>query len=53
LTVNVGVAAIPPSAFYTDPSQAPLMARFCFAKEISTLQAAASRLKERTSQEPP
>jgi aspartate/methionine/tyrosine aminotransferase len=46
LTTEIGVAAIPPSAFYVDPSSAPLMARFCFAKEITTLQAAAERLQK-------
>lgn len=44
LTIDVGVAAIPPSAFYADPKQAPVMARFCFAKELATLQAAADQL---------
>jgi aspartate/methionine/tyrosine aminotransferase len=44
LTIDVGVAAIPPSAFYADPKKAPVMARFCFAKNISTLQAAAEKL---------
>ena len=45
LTVEVGVAAIPPSVFYAEPNSAPLMARFCFAKQLSTLDAAAERLK--------
>lgn len=45
LTTEVGVAAIPPSAFYADAASAPPMARFCFAKERATLQAAAERLK--------
>lgn len=45
LTTEVGVAAIPPSAFYVDPTTAPLMARFCFAKELATLHAAADRLQ--------
>lgn len=44
LTSEVGVAAVPPSAFYLDPSRAPLLARFCFAKRDETLAAAASRL---------
>lgn len=44
LTREVGVAAIPPSAFYADPATAPLLARFCFAKRIETLQAAGERL---------
>ncbi len=45
LTTEVGVAAIPPSVFYAEPHTAPSMARFCFAKQLSTLQAAAERLK--------
>ena len=44
LVVEHGVAAIPPSAFYLDPATAPLQARFCFAKEFSTIDAAAERL---------
>jgi aspartate/methionine/tyrosine aminotransferase len=44
LTAEVGVAAIPPSAFYLDPSRAPLLARFCFAKRAETIQHAAERL---------
>lgn len=41
---EIGVAAIPPSAFYSDPSSAPLLARFCFAKELSTIEQAGERL---------
>ena len=44
LTTEVGVAAIPPSAFYLDPATAPALARFCFAKENATMDAAADRL---------
>jgi len=44
LTTEIGVAAIPPSAFYVDPARAPLLARFCFAKRDDTLQQAAARL---------
>jgi aspartate/methionine/tyrosine aminotransferase len=44
LTVKVGVAAVPPSAFYLDPTRAPLLARFCFAKREETIQRAAERL---------
>lgn len=44
LTSEVGVAAIPPSAFYADPTTAPLLARFCFAKRLETLHAAGERL---------
>jgi len=45
LTAEIGVAAIPPSAFYADPTRAPLLARFCFAKREETLRAAAERLQ--------
>lgn len=44
LTTEVGVAAIPPSVFYGNQAHAPLMARFCFAKAMSTLETAAERL---------
>lgn len=44
LTSEIGVAAIPPSAFYADPTTAPLLARFCFAKRLETLRAAGERL---------
>ncbi len=49
LTTRVGVAAIPPSAFYSDPSRAPLLARFCFAKRDETIAAARERLASRRS----
>jgi aspartate/methionine/tyrosine aminotransferase len=44
LISEVGVAAIPPSAFYADPRTAPRLARFCFAKKDETMRAAAERL---------
>ena len=44
LLKDIGVAAIPPSAFYADPSTAPILARFCFAKEPATLEEANRRL---------
>ncbi|MDP9367194.1 MAG: methionine aminotransferase [Chloroflexota bacterium] len=44
LTADLGVAAVPPSAFYADRSRAPLLARFCFAKKQETLDAAGERL---------
>jgi len=44
LISEVGVAAIPPSAFYADPATAPRLARFCFAKRDQTMRAAAERL---------
>ena len=45
LTAEIGVAAVPPSAFYADASRAPLLARFCFAKRDETLVEAARRLQ--------
>jgi aspartate/methionine/tyrosine aminotransferase len=45
LVRDVGVAAIPPSAFYSEPARAPLLARFCFAKREETIAAAAERLR--------
>ena len=44
LVTEVGVAAIPPSAFYLQPETAPPLARFCFAKRDETIDAAAARL---------
>lgn len=44
LTQEVGVAAIPPSAFYARQYDLPLLARFCFAKRPETLRAAQQRL---------
>jgi aspartate/methionine/tyrosine aminotransferase len=44
LIAEIGVAAIPPSAFYLEPARAPLLARFCFAKRAETIQHAAERL---------
>jgi len=44
LITEVGVAAIPPSAFYREPGTAPRMARFCFAKELATIEEAGRRL---------
>jgi len=45
LTTELGVAAIPTSAFYADPAAAPAFARFCFAKKHETLEAAGERLQ--------
>jgi aspartate/methionine/tyrosine aminotransferase len=45
LTTELGVAAIPTSAFYADPAAAPAFARFCFAKKQATLEAAGERLQ--------
>jgi N-succinyldiaminopimelate aminotransferase len=51
LISEVGVASIPPSAFYLDPQSAPRLVRFCFAKQLSTLHEANERL-QRLSQQP-
>lgn len=47
LTTEVGVACIPPSAFYVAEArhEARNLARFCFAKTDATLDAAAQRLR--------
>jgi aspartate/methionine/tyrosine aminotransferase len=52
LVESIGVAAVPPSAFYQDPSSAPLLARFCFAKSDATIAAAAERLRNIGAVEP-
>jgi methionine transaminase len=45
LTIDIGVATIPVSAFYADGFDAHVI-RFCFAKSTATLEAAASRLAQ-------
>lgn len=44
LTVEKGVAAIPLSPFYARPPEGQRLARLCFAKEPTTLDAAIERL---------
>ena len=44
LTENHGVAVIPISVFYDQPPADSRIVRFCFAKEASTLEAAAKKL---------
>ncbi len=44
MTTEVGVACIPPSAFYHDPPEGAMLARWCFAKQDETLDAAGERL---------
>ena len=46
LTSEVGVAAIPPSAFYHNPADGATLARFAFCKTEETLQEAAERLRK-------
>jgi methionine aminotransferase len=43
LTAEIGVAAIPVSAFYHEPHESGIV-RFCFAKQESTLATALERL---------
>ena len=45
LTVEHGVTAIPLSPFYETPPVGQRLARLCFAKNESTLDAAIARLK--------
>jgi methionine aminotransferase len=44
LTIEKGVAAIPLSPFYESPPRGQRLARLCFAKVESTLDAAIERL---------
>jgi methionine aminotransferase len=44
LTVELGVAAIPVSAFYHQPKESGVV-RFCFAKQDATLEQALQRLR--------
>jgi len=46
LIEEVGVASVPPSSFYQNPGTAPLLLRFCFAKQDETLIEASRRLGE-------
>ena len=45
LTSEVKVAALPPSAFYVDATTAPMLARFCFAKQLGTIAEAGRRMQ--------
>lgn len=46
LTTEIGVAAIPPSAFYAKSADGAQLARFAFCKQEQTLRKAAGRLKK-------
>lgn len=46
LTKEVGVAAIPPSAFFANPADGSGLARFTFCKKNETLEKAAKRLQK-------
>lgn len=45
LPTNAGVAAIPPSAFYANPSHGAPFVRFAFCKETKTIDQAIARLQ--------
>lgn len=45
LTAEVGVAAIPPSAFYSEPARGRSLVRFAFCKRRATLEEAVGRLR--------
>jgi aspartate/methionine/tyrosine aminotransferase len=45
LIETAGVAAIPPSSFYSDPKNGSSLVRFAFCKQDATLQAACKRLE--------
>lgn len=44
LTREIGVAAIPPGAFYSDPSRGSALARFAFCKKAETIDEAVRRI---------
>lgn len=46
LASEIGVAAIPPGAFYDDPARARHLVRFAFCKKRETLEAAVQRLRK-------
>lgn len=46
LTTEIGVAAIPPSAFYQNTADGAGLARFAFCKSQETLEKAAERLQQ-------
>jgi len=46
LVEKIGVSAVPGSSFFADPQHGKNLVRFCFAKKIETLDAAAERLSK-------
>lgn len=46
LIAEAKVTPIPPSAFYVHPESAPKLVRFCFAKQMATLEEAGRRLNQ-------
>ncbi len=45
LVEDVGIGAVAGSSFFSDPADGANLVRFCFAKKLETLQAAAERLE--------
>jgi aspartate/methionine/tyrosine aminotransferase len=45
LIEDIGVAAVPGSSFFSDPERGKQIVRFCFCKDLKTLEAAAGRLR--------
>ena len=45
LPEHAGVAAIPPSAFYSNPTNGASLVRFAFCKQMSTIETAITRLR--------
>jgi aspartate/methionine/tyrosine aminotransferase len=45
LIERVGVAAIPPSAFYSNPDDGKALVRFAFCKRLETLEKALERMR--------
>ena len=43
LVEDIGIAAVPGSSFFSDPADGSHLIRFCFAKKLETLEAAAER----------
>ena len=42
---HAGVAAIPPSAFYSNPADGRTLVRFAFCKQLPTLEEAVGRMR--------
>ncbi|MGH2526332.1 MAG: aminotransferase, partial [Actinomycetota bacterium] len=46
LTREIGVAVVPGSSFFSDPSLGHALVRFSFCKKLKTLEEAARRLEK-------
>jgi len=44
LVETIGVSSVPGSSFFSDSAHGSQLIRFCFAKKLKTLDAAAERL---------